>query len=177
VQSSPNLPTIRRSFNQNDALVLTARLVAAFGDHRVADEGLRQLWLYELVEALQGYAPELVNKAAGGVIRKCKFWPTIAELVDGIHAELPRPSLPRFTEKAEPPLTAADLLHRAGVVARARKMYGYNPETEDDKGQWLKDVEAKPFYGFDTKESDVTPALRALLQKQGANHPDRGDNE
>lgn len=150
--------------------MVTARLVAAFGDHRVSDDGLRELWLSELLRALGGYAPETVNLALSGVIRKSRYWPTIAELIDGINAELPRPSLPTFKEAPEPDRTPEEIARRMAAVAAMKKKHGWDEKfkrEEDKAADWTKPKEE--FYGYDTEVSDISPALKALRAKQG-NH-------
>jgi hypothetical protein len=151
-----------RMFSQNDAVLATARLVAAFGDHRVADSGLMRLWLCELVEAFAGYTPERVNLALGAVIRRCKFWPTIAEIVTEVRGQTPPPTLPAFREPVEPDRTPEEVARRVAAVAAMKKKWGWDQKFRPEVPQ----AEDKPFHGFDTEVSDVSADLKNLMRKR-----------
>lgn len=110
----------------NGARMVTARLVAAFGDHRVADRAVRELWLRELVEGLQGYPNHYVMTGMGEVIRRCKFWPSIAEIIQHLKPNVPPPQLPTFRDPPPEKRDAAEVARRGEVLKRIRRETGYD---------------------------------------------------
>lgn len=155
------------------ARMVTARLVAAYGDHRVADKAVRELWLRELAEGLAEYPTHYVMKGFGEVIRRCKFWPTIAEIIQHLKPDVPPPQLPRFREPVPPVLTEAEVKRRGEVLKRIKRETGYDammarPDplaAERPKGRMDVDLGDKPLGQHIMELSEENPGISEHLRR------------
>ena len=98
-----------------------------YGDDRIADSRRQSLLAKEWHEALIFYEPSLVETAISNCIRKLKFWPTIAELLDEVKANF-RPPQTSYSEKylaAPSNSIIEDMGKRAADCLRFREQYGF----------------------------------------------------
>lgn len=158
-----------------DVLAQFARLSAAYGDGRIADQAARQMLLREWLEAFGAHSPRHLHQAVGALIQTVKFWPTIAEvlaevrslrksLLDDVQRQaqirLPCPQKDDFARHGRS--EAEEIAFRAAVCLAARRKYGYRglegeaaPAPAADAGPYVVSV------------SDVSQALLAARRKRG----------
>lgn len=151
-----------------------ARLVAVYGDARVADAARRQLLVREWCEAFGGHSPDHLHQAVGRLIQQSTFWPSIAEILAEVRSlrksivedvqrqserALPRPEKDDFARHGRS--VAQEMAYRASVVRDARRQYGFAgaagpavPEAEPDLAPFVVPV------------SDASAALRARRVKR-----------
>jgi len=59
-----------------------ARLVLQFGDSKVRTDEQRRMMLAEWTEAFAAHSPTHLHTAVSQAIQTCKFWPSIAEIME-----------------------------------------------------------------------------------------------
>lgn len=157
-----------------------ARLATAYGDdRRIADADGRALLRREMLEALGHFEPHVVNAALGKVIRQCKFWPSIAEIVAACEPydmrtaeekygrrhrtyEAPKGLRPIGNIKVgfcrDGRTVEQEVAHRGALIARMKQAYA--PAFD-----YVPDEEHKPAPA--SQEPWVSDQLRAHAQKRG----------
>jgi hypothetical protein len=168
--TSPLLSTTKPS----DVHRAIARLVAAYGDQRVADPARRQLLVREWVEAFGPHNPDHLHEAVGRLIQTSTFWPSIAELLTEVRSlrksivedvqrqrqkALPRHEKDDFARHGRS--EAEEMAFRAAVVLNAKKHYGW----VGDQARPALEGEPDPV-PYVVPVSDASPALRAAMRKR-----------
>ena len=161
-------------FREPDAHRCFARLAVAHGDGRVADPAQRTLLAREWVEALGHHEPWVVNAALGRVIRECRFWPSIAEMVEACKPLDTRTAEERFgarhpthSKSAPHPQFARDgrteaeeVAHRTAQVLAMRRQPGLGA-APDPLIEVLSN-EIRP-----ASQAGLTPEFIKLAKRQG----------
>lgn len=138
-------------------------MICAFGERR----GVNITVLHsEWHDALRFYDPAIIEVAWKKVRGTSKYWPTIAEFMDFIRAEMPLPDRHRPIEPDEPICREGRTLieetaHRAAQCLRWRAQYPsvFKPEVAPSRPP-------KP-----PSQGDLSPEFIAHAKRQGIYHP------
>ena len=146
---------------KSDMFALIARCMATYGERRggiVSPDQLAAEWL----KVLGPFPPVKLHRALDVHFQCSQWWPTPAELLQGVRALIPPPQMQAFREERLPDLTPDEIKRRVEVVKRIKANYGWHDKPKDPMAhidEW------KP-----ASQEGISDDLRRLLERQRALH-------
>jgi hypothetical protein len=152
-------PLLAERFTRTDAAFFVARAVSVYGERRGASiEALVGEWH----DALRLYDPHLIEAAWKSYRNHREFFPTPAEILQRVRANLPPEGLPTYRADArvfchDGRSEAEEIAHRTAQILRMKK----------DAGLSTEPIEAQRPPPKPASTAGCTPGFIALAKRQG----------